>query len=153
MQELQINYVAIDDWVQEWWKPVYKHYVNAGFNDDEDTSLWVAFVTHFINWRGKRVLVFLTDSFRDWNEGSKIINRKSFRLLREAVDADCHALILTDANRFMNLDDLDAIYLLMEDKAHLSIDMSREDEEYSEEEYEAMLDTDDDEEDAYTRIY
>ena len=45
--------------------------------------------------------------------------------------------------------------MLMDGKKQLAIDMSREDEEYSEEEYELSLleDDEDDEEDAYTRIY
>lgn len=151
MQELQINYVAVDDWVKEWWLPIYKEYLSMGFNDDEDTSLWVAFITHFINWRGKRVLVFLTDSFRDWNEGSRNLYRKSFRLLRERLDADCHVMLLTDGNRFLTLDDLDAIYLML-DQPYISLDMSREDEEYSEEEYEMDFDNEE-EEDLYERIY
>ena len=104
MQELQINYVAVDDWVKEWWKHIYDYYVERGFDDDEDTSLWVAFITHFVKWRGKRVLVFITDSFRDWNESSKVFDRNllSFHKLRERLDIDCHVSILADGNRFMS---------------------------------------------------
>lgn len=90
-------------------------------------STWTetVFLNVKMSWYGKNVGLYLTPSIIDFNKGSQVVATKCFSRLRTRLGLDCHAIVLLDPTIFLELEDLDLIYLSFDfDRGYSSIDFS-----------------------------
>ena len=109
---------------------VYEQLEPLGWDmTDKNTFSENLFISHIINWYGKRVAIFLTDSANDYRLAKSVLNSKEFRQLREEINVDIHVNILIHPVIFMVAEDLDTLYCSFDwDKGYTNIDFSHFDE-------------------------
>lgn len=97
---------------------------------NDDTWLENTFVTHVLDWYGKRVVLFITSSAADYELCKKTLKYKAFKDFRNKFKIDNHAALLLHPVIFMTANDLDDIFTTLDFKKGWSaLDFSHFDED------------------------
>lgn len=96
---------------------------------DDRTWYETAFISHVIRWYGNNVAIFITDSYLDYQLSQQVLACPIMEKFREAFNLQAHTSVLVDSTMFIEMDDLDSIYINLDfNKRYSSIDLSGYDE-------------------------
>jgi hypothetical protein len=92
---------------------------------DDTTWLNTMYITEILEWYGRKVAVFITDSFTEY-KGSRILyETAAMRGFWKHFGIDAHVTVLVDTTMFMTPENLDDIYSSLDwDKVYSFIDIS-----------------------------
>jgi hypothetical protein len=95
----------------------------------DDTWLETAFITSLTTFYGKRVLVFITDSYSDYKLVERVFESPIMRKLWKQFNIDAHTAVLVDSSIFIEPEQLDDIYINLDFECKWSLlDLSGYDE-------------------------
>lgn len=78
---------------------------------NDDTWLTNSFCDHLLRWYGKKISIFLTNSWQDYNLFRKVIEYPKFKKFRKVFGIDMQVCLLTSSVIFLKPEDLDTIHL------------------------------------------
>lgn len=96
----------------------------------EETWTETVFINFCLKWYDKNVALYITTSLIDFNLANKVIKTKKFFKFRKALNIDAQCIVLVDPTIFLEMEDLDTIYIALDfNKGYSGIDLSHYDEE------------------------
>lgn len=137
----------LETWMREEMPLVVDEIWRNGWDmEDSDTWLDNLFCNHVLSWYNKRIAVFITQRYSDFNLANKVLGYKKFKEFRRKFKIDKQLVLLVHPKVFLRENDLDDIYILMdfsEPNGYLALDYAHCDENGElEPEYESYQDND-----------
>lgn len=113
-------------WMRSNMLPVVEQLEPLGWDLSEDkTWLNTMFITEILEWYGKKVAVFITDSFLEYQAPRELYKSSTMKGFWDVFGIDAHVSVLVDTTMFMTPENLDDIHVAMDlEKVYSFIDLS-----------------------------
>lgn len=113
-------------WMRKKMLPVVEQLEPRGWDvTDDNTWLNTMFISEVLTWYGKRVAVFITDSYVEYKTSKQLFTSPIMPGFWKQFGIDAHVAVLVDTTMFISAENLDDIYINIDWKSIYSlIDLS-----------------------------
>lgn len=113
-------------WMHKYIPSVVEQLEPLGWDlSDDVTWLNTMYITEMLEWYGRKVAVFITDSFTEYKGSRNLYETPAMRNFWSRFGIDAHVTVLVDTTMFMTAENLDDIYSSLDwSKIYSFIDIS-----------------------------
>lgn len=113
-------------WMHKYMPSVVEQLEPRGWDlSDDVTWLNTMFITETLNWYGRKVAVFITDSFLEYKSARELYPTATMRKFWQQFGIEAHVSVLVDSTIFMAVENLDDIYASLDwDSTYSFLDLS-----------------------------